>query len=178
MFQMQTRFVLSLLSVLCSMMLAASAQEPLKPPVTPRIMTATRQVTLFTDLEKRILTSIQKKDAASLKTLLADDFEIWMPNGDPIAAEDWIPAVTGNYTLKSFRLSQMAARDFGDTVVVKFTRDQQAEINGKNDSGEYFVVDVWRKDGESWRLSDRYVTKVSAVVPTNKRTAPKPTGKD
>lgn len=175
---MQTRFVLSLLSVLSSMMLPAAAQEPVKSPVTPGIMTATRQVTLFTDLEKRILASIQKKDAASLKTLLSEDFEIWMPNGDPIAAEDWIPAVMGSYTLKSFRLSQMAARDFGDTVVVKFTRDQQAEIKGKNDSGEYFVVDVWRKDGESWKLSDRYVAKVNASVPTNKRTASKPTGKD
>ena len=175
---MRIRFALYLFLVLCSMMFTAAAQEPVEQRVTPRIMTATRQVTLFTDLEMRILTSIQKKDEALLKTLLADDFEIWMPNSDPVAAEDWISAVMGNYTLKSFRLSQMAARDFGDTVVVKFTRDQQAETKGKNDSGEYFVVDVWRKDGDSWKLSDRYVTRVRSVFPPARRTAPKPTGKD
>jgi len=175
---MRTRFTLSLLSILGSMMMPTAAQEPLKPHVTPRIMTATRQVTLFTDLEKRILTGIQKKDEASLKTLLTDDFEIWMPNSDPIGAEDWISSVMGPYTLKSFRLSDMAARDFGDTVVVKFTREQQADVKGKSDSGEYFVVDVWRKDGESWKLSDRYVTRVSTAIPAAKRSAPRPTGKD
>ena len=152
----------------------AITQEPLKPPIAPKIKiaTATRQVTLFTGLEKQMLTGIQKKDGPALKALLADDFEIWMPNGDPIAGEDWLPAILGKYSLKSFRISEMSVRDFGDTAVVKFMRGQKAEVQGKDGSGEYFVVDVWRKAGDSWKLSDRYVSKTRTVTST-----PRPTGK-
>jgi hypothetical protein len=168
---MQLRLTLPCFSILI-LVLPAMAQEPVKPPLVPKIMTATRQVTLFTGLEKQMLGGIQKKDESSLKGLLADDFEIWMPNGDAIAAEDWLPSVLGKFNLKSFRISQMSVRDFGDTAVVKFMRGQKADFQGKDESGEYFVVDVWRKAGDSWKLSDRYVSRISAVA-----SAPKPTGK-
>src|SRR5207302_1959896 len=96
--------ILPFFPILISVFLTAFAQEPVKPPLSPKIMTATRQVTLFTGFEKQLLTGIQKKDQAALKDLLADDFEIWMPNGDAIATEDWLPAVLGKFNLKSFRI--------------------------------------------------------------------------
>ena len=153
--------------------LSLAAQEPVRPPLAPKIVTATRQVTLFTGLEKQLLAGIQKKDPTALKAQLADDFEIWMPNGDAIATEDWLPAVLGKFNLKSFRISQMSVRDFGDTAIVKFMRSQKADFQGRDESGEYFVVDVWRKAGDSWQLSDRYVSKISSVVST-----PRPSGKE
>jgi len=159
--------------ILMSAFVSSTAQEPVKPPLAPKIFTATRQVTLFSGLEKQLLTGIQKKDQAAVKALLSDDFEIWMPNGDALAAEDWLPIVLGKFNLKSFRISQMAVRDFGDTAVVKFMRSQKADFQGKDDSGEYFVIDVWRKSGDSWQLSDRYVSKISSAA-----SAPKPSGKD
>ncbi len=159
-------------SILLSSVFAATAQEPIKPAMQPKIITATRQVTLFSGLEKQLLAAIQKKDQATLKTLLADDFEIWMPNGDAVAMEDWLPVVLGKFNLKSFRIGQVSVRDFGDTAIVKFMRSQKADFQGKDESGEFFVVDVWRKSGDSWQLSDRYVSKVSSVVP-----APRPSGK-
>ncbi|HEV2960637.1 MAG TPA: nuclear transport factor 2 family protein [Candidatus Angelobacter sp.] len=167
------RCVLPFFSILISVIFPAVAQEPVKPPLVPKIMTATRQVTLFTGLEKQLLSGIQKKDQTAVKTLLTDDFEIWMPNGDALATEDWLPAVLGKFTLKSFRISQMSVRDFGDTAVVKFMRSQKADFQGKDESGEYFVVDVWRKAGDSWQLSDRYVSKTSSSVSTAR-----PSGKE
>jgi hypothetical protein len=161
----------SILALAC--VTSSTAQEPVKPPLAPKIFTATRQVTLFTGLEKQLLTGIQKKDQAAVKGLLSDDFEIWMPNGDALAAEDWLPVVLGKFNLKSFRISQMAVRDFGDTAVVKFMRSQKADYQGKDDSGEYFVIDVWRKSGDSWQLSDRYVSKIGSIV-----SVPRPSGKD
>lgn len=159
-------------SILNSFAFTAIAQEPVKPTLQPKIITATRQVTLFSGLEKQLLTGIQKKDQAVLKTLLADDFEIWMPNGDAVAMEDWLPVVLGKFNLKSFRIGQTSVRDFGDTAIVKFMRSQKADFQGKDESGEFFVVDVWRKSGDSWQLSDRYVSKVGSVVPS-----PRPSGK-
>jgi len=59
---------------------------------------------------------------------------------------------------------------------VKFDRLQEAVSKGKPDSGEFFVVDVWKKDGENWKLASRYVAKVSSV-PVMPKIAPHPTGK-
>jgi ketosteroid isomerase-like protein len=174
---MPGRFLRLWLTVLAAAMLAA-AQEPVQPRLTPRVSTATRQVTVFTALEKQLLEAVQKKDQSGLSSLLADDFTIESPNADPIAGEDWVPQVmAANYKLKSFIIRQMSVADLGDAAVVKFDRIQQATSKGKDVSGEFFVVDLWRKDGDSWKLSNRYVAKVAGALPASQR-KPKPTGKD
>jgi ketosteroid isomerase-like protein len=156
----------------------ATAQEPVKPKLTPTIVTATRQAALFSGLEKQMLQAVQKKDKAGLEALLADDFEIAMPNSDPLAGEDWEDAVlAGDFNLKSFVVRQLSVADMGDAAVVKFDRIQQATFKGRNESGEFFVVDLWKKSGDSWKLVNRYVSKVSTIPETGK-TAVKPTGKD
>ncbi|HWX53086.1 MAG TPA: nuclear transport factor 2 family protein [Verrucomicrobiae bacterium] len=175
---MQGRFFLHVWLTLLAAAIPAAAQEPVQPGLTPRISTATRQVTVFTALEKQLLQAVQKKDQAGLSSLLADDFTIESPNADPIAGEDWVPQVmTPNYKLKSFIIRQMSVADLGDAAVVKFDRIQQTTSNGKDVSGEYFVVDLWRKDGDSWKLANRYVARLAAALPPSKH-QPKPTGKD
>jgi len=155
----------------------AAAQEPVKPPLSPRIITATRQVSIFTDLEKQLLKAVQAKDEAALKNLVGDDCMIEMPDADPMSGDDWIASVLGkDYVLKSFSVRQVSALDQGDFVVIKFDRVQQATYKGAPEGGEFFVVDVWKKNGESWKLANRYVSKVSSV-PWMPKGDVKPTGK-
>jgi hypothetical protein len=65
--------------------------------------------------------------------------------------------------------------DGPDSSVVKFDRVQESSFKGKPDGGEFFVVDIWKKTGDAWKLASRYVSKVSSVpfMPTDV----KPTGK-
>lgn len=171
-------FVARFIPFLIAVSLVASAQEPVKPKLTPTIVTATKQVALFTGLEKQMLQAIRKKDKAALEAMLGDDFEIAMPDADLLAGEDWVDSVTGkDFALKSFVVRQMSVADLGDAAVVKYNRIQQAAFKGKNQSGEFFVVDLWKKSGDLWKLANRYVAKVSAVAPSP-RTQPKPTGKE
>ena len=164
--------------VLFLILAGVAGQEPRPPKLTPTIITATKQVTLFTGSEKQMLQAVQRKDKAALEAMLADDFEIAMPNADPLAGEDWVDSVmTKDYTLKSFVVRQMSVADLGESAVVKYDRIQQATLKGKSDSGEFFVVDLWKKIGDSWKLANRYVAKVS-TVPTTPKIAPKPTGKE
>jgi Domain of unknown function (DUF4440) len=161
---MQLRFVQRLFSALIAVAVFATAQEPVKPKQTPATITATRQVTLFGGLEKQLLLSVQKKDRAGLEAMLTDEFEIAMPNADPLAGEDWVDSVMAkDFSLKSFVIRQMSVADLGDAAVVKFDRVQQATFQGKNESGDFFVVDLWKKSGDSWKLANRYVAKVGAV---------------
>jgi ketosteroid isomerase-like protein len=156
---------------------AAAAQEPVKPPLNPRIITATRQVSIFTDLEKQLLKAVQAKNEAALKNLVGDDCMIEMPDADPMPGDDWIASVLGkDYVLKSFSVRQVSALDQGDLVVIKFDRVQQATYKGAPENGEFFVVDVWKKNGDSWKLANRYVSKVSSV-PWMPKDDVKPTGK-
>ncbi len=165
-------------SALIAICLLAAAQEPVKPKLTPTITTATKQVTLFTKLESQLLQAVQKKDQARLEGMLADDFEIAMPDADPLAGEDWVDSVMAkDFSLKSFFIRQMSVADQGDSAVVKYQRVQQASWKGMNDSGEFFVVDLWKKSGDTWKLANRYVAKVRALSP-EPRIQPKPTGKE
>ncbi len=154
-----------------------AAQEPTQPKLTPHIITATKQVTLFTGLEQQMLQAVQKKDKAALEAMLNDDFAIEMPDADPLVAEDWIASVMAkDYSLKSFTIRQMSAVDGGSFVLVKFDRVQEATSKGKPEGGEFFVIDLWKKAGDSWKLANRFVSKVSSV-PFTPKTDARPTGK-
>jgi hypothetical protein len=154
----------------------AAAQEPTKPNLTPTIITATRQVSLFTGLEKQMLQAVQKKDKPSLEALISDDFEIGMPNADPLAGVDWEDSVLSkDFTLKSYGIRQMSVADLGDAAVVKYMRAQQASYKARDASGDFFVVDLWKKSGDSWKLANRYVARIGAAPAL--KTAPKTTGK-
>lgn len=175
---MSTGLLCRSFSIMLAFVLLARAQEPVKPKLTPTIITATRQVTLFTGLERQMLLAVQKKDKAGLEAMLEDDFEIAMPGADPLAGEDWVDSVMAkDFALKSFVVRQVSVADLGDFAVVKFDRLQQAIRNGQNQSGEFFVVDLWKKAGDSWKLADRYVAPVRALTSTPKLQA-KPTGKE
>ncbi len=174
---MQLRFQ-RLSALLIAGIALASPQEPVSPKLTPSIITATKQVTMFTGLEKQMFQAVEKKDRPALEAMLTDDFEIAMPNADPLAGPDWVDSVMGkDFSLKTFIIRQMSVADLGDAAVVKFDRIQQATFQGKNDSGEFFVVDLWKKSGDSWKLANRYVAKVGTIPVTPKREA-KPTGKE
>ena len=173
---MRVRFIACLLPVLIATSLFSAAQEPVKPALTPRIITATKQVAIFTRMETQLLQAVQKKDKAAAQAMLSDDLMIEMPDADPLPGDDWLDSVMAkDYTLKSFVVRQMSAIDLGDAVVLKFDRLQEAASKDQPDNGEFFVVDVWKKSGDTWKLASRYVAKVSsqAVMPK----PAKPTGK-
>jgi ketosteroid isomerase-like protein len=174
---MRVSFITRAIPILALTVLLA-AQEPWKPPLTSRIKTATRQVVMFTNLETQMLQAVQKKNQAALTAMLTDDFAVDMPNADRMAGEDWVDSVMSkDFTLEKFGVHQMSVIDLGTAAVVKYERLQQATQKGANENGEFFVVDLWKKDGDTWKLADRYVSKVSSVIPTEK-SEPKPTGKE
>ena len=174
---MRAHFFARLLSGLIATSIFSAAQEPVKPALTPRIVTATKQVSIFTGLENQLLQAVQKKDKAAAQAMLSDDLNIEMPDADPLPGEDWLDSVMAkDYTLKSFVVRQMSAIDLGTAVVVKFDRLQEASSKGQADSGEFFVVDVWKKSGDTWKLASRYVSKVSSDASALKKPV-KPTGK-
>lgn len=153
------------------------AQEPVKPSLTPRIITATKQVSMFSGLEKQMLGAVQKKDKPALESMLTDDCAIDMPDSDLMDCGDWIDSVMNkDFVLTKFVIRQMDVADLGNAAVVSYDRIQDSKYQGKPDGGEFFVVDLWKKDGSGWKLANRYVSKVG-TTPYMPKAPIKPTGK-
>lgn len=122
-------------------------------------VTRTRLVAFYSELEGQLASAAQKNDSAKLAQLLTDDFEQWSPEppGDPVPREDWIAA----YRPATFSTHQMAVRTFGEAEVASFVLRQKATFADKDASGEFFVVDVWRREGNTSRLASRYISRVA-----------------
>ena len=155
----------------------ALAQEPVKPPLNPRIITATRQVSIFTTIENQMLQAVQRKDKVAVEAMLTDDCVVHIPNSDLLPCDDWLDSVLSiDFVLKSFVVRQVGNTDLGDAVVVGYDRILEATYKGKANGGEFYVTDVWKKSGENWKLADRYVSKISST-PNVPKGPVKPTGK-
>lgn len=160
---------------LAMILLAASLSWSHTPPSQKpaRIVTTTRLVAIFSELETQLINAIQKKDQSALDHLLSDDFQVWKPMSDPVPKEDWIREAELQKSA-SFRIEHMAVRGLNEQIsIASFvlipTTSQNAE--------QYFVVDVWQKTADIWRVTDRYISGIK-VVAIQRHADRKPTGRD
>ena len=79
----------------------------------------------------------------------------------PIGRADWLTSA-GRYVIHEFRQRDVVARRIGDTVVASLVHWQRASVGaaGVDRSGEFFLVDVWRKIDGRWKVASRYSGKV------------------
>ena len=135
----------------------ASAQNTKQTP--GRIVTTTRLVAVFSELEESTFKAAQQNDVATLNRVLADEFEVWTPEppGQPIPREDWLKKMAADKT-QSFRFRQMAVRSLADDISVVSFLFTEVSTSPKS----YFIVDVWTRIGDSWKLRDRYQSRALA----------------
>src|SRR5690242_9329898 len=134
----------------------ASAQPA---PQTGRIPTVTRLVKVFSELEAALQAQARSADPAALDQSLDASFEMrdGTSPGTPIPRDEWIrqarAASAGNRVI-----DQMAVHDLGAYAIVSFR-----EVDpGAKSAGQSFIVDCWKRDGNSWKLAIRYAGEVGA----------------
>lgn len=122
----------------------------LKPSSPTFIPTVTRYVKLFGELENKLNAAIASGDSTTVDKLLTFNFEQIKgqePN-KPIPKVEWIPASITKKS-KPVVITNLSARELGDVVIVSFKE------KSKQNS---FIVDVWNKQNEDWKLRARYVS--------------------
>ena len=73
--------------------------------------------------------------------------------------EDLRPQATRAYTMESFEERHQAARKLtNDIAVVSLLLSQKATFAGRDRSGDFYVVDIWRKTAGNWQIIARYST--------------------
>ena len=142
--------------------ICANAQTP------GRVQTATRLVTIFTNLENQLWEALVRNDAASATRLLTDDFAQWSPEppGSPTPREQWLKP--DRRDMAHFRVRQMSAKDLGNHVAVNYVLTSDLPR-------AFFIVDLWKKTGPDWQLESRYLSAVDAAA---YRGESRPTGKN
>jgi hypothetical protein len=159
-----------------SVALLSAQNAPQSPEAAPgRILTRTRLVVQFSELENAWLDAIQKKDSAALDRLLDDSFQVWSAdNPSPTPREDWEKSVFAA-PAEPFHVQSISVRGVrSDLVIVNFQLLAPAKAGKKSRPG-FFVVDVWFKNGSQWQCTDRYMSRL--LLPHAKVPA-RPTGKD
>lgn len=167
--------------LVAAMLLQASPRAEAQPkgPGGRRIVTTTRLVAKFSDLEEQLNRAIQRKDQARLSKLLSEDFEQWTPAppGDPLPREEWMSAALTASSVQAFQIRQMAVHTVGDSAVVNFVQTERAVCGARDCSTSSFVVDLWRQDRNSAQLLVRYQSKLPGPVASDTN-PPRPSGKE
>ena len=139
--------ILLIVALICSASFAC-AQTP------GRIMTVTRSVARFSELENRLDDALRAHDDAALARLVAANFEARAATapGKPMPRVDWLarPAPP------KAEISQMAVHDYADVSVVSFLDSAQRAI----------VVDVWTRVADDYALSVRYTGAANGAPQT------------
>ena len=123
------------------------------------VVTRTRTVAIFTGLEQQLLDARLKHDKATLTKLTTDDFEVRRSSASssPVPREEWLESEAPGFQANEFHPPDMAVHLYNEsTAVVSFIH--------RAGTGRFFVVDVWSKEGEAWKLSVRYTAPGGATT--------------
>ena len=119
-----------------------------------RIPTVTRLVKVFSELETRLTTAAHAQDEAALAAMLDPAFELreGAAPGTPVPREEWMRLARASPPAPP-RLAQMAVHDFGAIATVSFADATATPAR--------FVVDVWQREGDAWKLAVRYQAELT-----------------
>jgi hypothetical protein len=133
---------------------APPAPSPTAQPADPlqgsrKVITATRTVGAFWDLELSLSEAFSKKDKPGLDKLLAEEFKVWRPNqtGSAIGREDWL--ASGKDNPKPTRIVQMSVESYPDLAIVHFLGAVSA-LGSQGKERQFFVVDTWENHDGNW----------------------------
>jgi ketosteroid isomerase-like protein len=104
-------------------------------------------------LENDWSTAWQKKDAAFLQKLFADEYLSTASTGAIYSKAQELANVTAPGTsMASFALTDLKVHVYGDTAVVTGLNTTKSTFNGKDDSGAYRFTDVFVKRDGRWQV--------------------------
>ena len=136
----------------------ASAAETASPPPRQRVVTMTRFVKVFNDLEYDLMDALRGGNKEVVDRLLAAEFEqrnAARP-GEPVPREEWLKASDLPISADT-QVWELAVHERGDLAIASF------RLKGKE--REAFIVDVWRRKApNAYELVTRYAAPVAAAA--------------
>ena len=116
-------------------------------------------------IEEQWVDAYMKGDAATLKTIEADDFWVIGPDGSVTTKADDIKSVSEKkFVLKSATMSDFKCRMIGENcAVVTALLKMTGSDDGEEFSGDFRGTDVFEKKDGKWMAVASQLTKVEAA---------------
>ena len=126
---------------------------------------------LFTTLENTFARGYQEKDLKLLDRLLAPEYTLTISARPdvPVTRAEWL-ALIPQYNVRSFEIRGVQVRCLQQApdctlAAVSSINTQQADVGGQDRSGEFFIVDLWARRGDTWVVVSRYSGRTESVLP-------------
>src|SRR6266542_3644326 len=178
-----TRLLTPFMCVVLVSFLALAREEPKRPPrqlppptdVDPKLTEEVRQ------LEQELGNAILHKDAKSLERLVGVEYTLRVsdiPQGS-LPRAIWMDNTLNRLKSESFDQHHHAARKLADDLaVVSMLHTQKATIDGRDFSGDFYLVDFWKKRAGNWQIIARYSSPMGKTLDRGPRVPPPPTDSD
>ena len=113
-------------------------------------------------VEERWAEIVRERDVSAAESFLADDFVLQSAGGvSPNALKsDWIETLSQIET-RSIVASDVEARAYGDVAVVRLRLAWEAELAGRDLTGDYAIVDVFTRASDGWQPRWRISTRLT-----------------
>jgi hypothetical protein len=140
----------------------------LPPPATDIDLQLTEHLS---QLEQQFGEATMHRDSQAVDRLLGPDFTLRVGD-DPqrsIPRALWIENLRAQgpqeYKLESFEERYHAARKLIDNLaVMSLLLTQKANSAGSDRSGDFYLVDVWKKGDGNWQIIARYSTPINKRI--------------
>ncbi len=123
-------------------------------------------------LEREWNDAIKARDVVRASSFMADDYFLAVGRpGAPLGVfpkQQWLAVLT-QYMIQDFTFGEMVVHTYGDTATVAYPYHQTATSHGDDLTGDYVILDVWRKDGASWKVAARYSTRFNRSAAQNEK---------
>lgn len=105
-------------------------------------------------LEEDLIEAFRGNDAASLASLMADDFVFTDPLGTSITKDRWLEDLaSGAFAFESIEIEGIRVRLAGDAALVTGLVTLKARSRAGGYNGRFGVVDVYMKRAGRWQLA-------------------------
>jgi Domain of unknown function (DUF4440) len=149
----------------CVLQAQTNRLPPELPPPTdvdPQLTEQLRQ------LEQEVAEAAIHMDTKAVERLVGPDYALRMGDApeQSVPRALWMeslqPQSTHPYKLESLEEHYHAARKLTDNLaIVTMLITQKATFVGRDRSGDFYIVDVWKKTGDNWQMIARYSTPVA-----------------
>jgi ketosteroid isomerase-like protein len=107
------------------------------------------------DIQQRWMEAGILKDEPVLETILADEFVLISARLGFVDRNGWL-AMGQDYDLEEFEYLESDINVYGRTAISNSRYCQKATVSGKDLSVEFYLTDVWVKQGERWQVVTRH----------------------
>jgi hypothetical protein len=169
-------FLYALVGLICSTALgqptvAQTGQLPPPTDVDPRLTEAMQRA------ERDFWDAIMHMDAEAIDRFVAPDYTLRIADipESSLPRTMWMDNTLKRLKPEWYQLQHLAARRLSDDLaVVSLLGATKATMSGRDYSGSFYLVDLWRKRGEQWQIIARYSSPVGQPPERAKLQLPPP----